>query len=141
MATIASGGNLKTIEQLTWKIVNTITTGSKRVDLVAGSYQKASWKNNRGSGEEIMIKFAKSKIRDWQSLMKCSNSKTQMINIMFRYVQTAKVKILNKVPTTIMYLSQENHCCSVTLPSLNERVEELTSSHEEADYQLLLGYI
>ena len=50
---------------------------------------------------------------------------------MFRYVQTAKVKILR---------SQENHCCSVTLPSQNERVEELTSSHEEADYQLLLGY-
>ena len=145
MATIVSGGNLKTIEQLTWKIVNTITTGCKRVNLVAGSYQKAFWKNsrrkNRGSGEEIMIKFAKNKIRDWQSLMKCSNSKTQMINIMFRYVQTAKVKILNKVPTTIMYLSQENHCCSVTLPSLNERVEELTCSHEEADYQLLLGYI
>ena len=144
MATIVSGGNLKTIEQLTWKIVNTITTGCKRVNLVAGSYQKASWKNsrhkNRGSGEEIMIKSAKSKIRDWQSFMKCSNNKTQMINIMFRYVQTAKVKILNKVRTTIMYLSQENHCCSVTLPSQNERVEELTSSHEEADYQLLLGY-
>ena len=68
MATIVSGGNLKTIEQLTWKIVNTITTGCKRVNLVAGSYQKVSWKNsrrkNRGSGEEIMIKFAKSKIRD-----------------------------------------------------------------------------
>ena len=59
---------------------------------------------------------------------------------MFRYVQTAKVKILNKVRTTIMYLSQENHCCSVTLPSQNESVEGLTSSHEEADYQLLLGY-
>ena len=40
-----------------------------------------------------------------------------------------------------MYLSQENHCCSVTLSSQNERVEELTSSHEEADHQLLLDYI
>ena len=39
-----------------------------------------------------------------------------------------------------MYLSQENHCCSVTLPSQNESIEGLTSSHEEADYQLLLGY-
>ena len=68
MATIFSGGNLKTIEQLTWKIVNTITTGCKRVNLVAGSYQMASWRNsrrkNKGSGEEIMIKFAKSKTRD-----------------------------------------------------------------------------
>ena len=68
MATIASGGNLKTIEQLTWKIVNTIMTGCKRVNIVAQSYQKASWKNsrckNRGSGEEIMIKSAKSKIRN-----------------------------------------------------------------------------
>ena len=59
---------------------------------------------------------------------------------MFWYVQNAKVKILNKVRKTIMYLSQENHRCSVTFPSQNERVEELTSSHEEADYQLLLGY-
>ena len=68
MATIVSGGNLKTVEQLTWKIVNTLTSGCKRVNLVAGSYQKTSWKNsrrkNRGSGEEIMIKFAKSKTRD-----------------------------------------------------------------------------
>ena len=68
MATIVSGGNLKTIEQLTWKIVNTIMTGYKRVNLVAGSYQKSSWKNsrhkNRGSREEIMIKSAKSKILD-----------------------------------------------------------------------------
>ena len=41
---------------------------------------------DRGSEEEIMIKSAKSKIRDWQSFMKCSNNKTQMINITFRYI-------------------------------------------------------
>ena len=68
MAAIFTAGNVKTIEKLTQKIVNTITTGCKRVDLAAGSYPKASWKNstrkNRGSGEEIMIKSAKSKIRD-----------------------------------------------------------------------------
>ena len=110
MATIVSATNLKTIEELIWKIVNTITTGCKRVDLVAGSYQKASWKNstrkNRGSGEKIIIKSAKSKIRDWQSFMKCVNNKTQMINIMFWYIGLAKVTILNKVQTKMMYLSQ-----------------------------------
>ena len=46
--------------------------------------------------------------------------------------------ILNKVRTTIMYLSQENQFCSVTLSSQDERVEELVSSHEEADYGLLV---
>ena len=53
MATIVSAGNLKTIKELTWKIVNIITMGCKCVDLVASSYRKASWKNsmrkNRGS--------------------------------------------------------------------------------------------
>ena len=126
------------------KIVNTKTTGCKLVDLVAASYWKASWKNstrkNRGSGEEIMIKSAKSKIRDWQSFMKCSNNKSQMINIMFRSIQTENLNILNKVRRTIMYLWQENQCCSVTLPSQNKRVEELASSHEEADYWLLVIY-
>ena len=135
---------LETWRQSIRKTENTITTRCKRVDLVAGSYWKTSWKNpthkNRGSGEEIMIKSAKSKIRDWQSFMKCSNNKSQMINIMFKYVQTAKVKILNKVRTKIMYLSQESHCCSVTLPSQNERFDELASNHEETDYQLLVSY-
>ena len=112
MASIATVGNFTTIEELTWKIVNTIPTGCKRVNLVADSYWKGSWKNSprkgRGSGEETMIKSAKSKIRDCQSFVKCSNNKTQMINITFGYIQTAKLKILNKVWTTIMYLSQEN---------------------------------
>ena len=140
MAAIATVGKFTTIEELTWKIVNTIPTGCKRVDLVADNYRKAPWKNStckdRDSGEEIIIKSAKSQIRDWQSFMKCSNSKTQMINIMFRYIQTVRLK--SKVRTTIMYLSQENQCCSVTLSSQNERVEELVSSYEETDYRLLV---
>ena len=59
-----------------------------------------------------------------------------MINIMFKYIQTTKVKILNKVRTTIIYLSQENQCCSLTFSSQNKRAEEIVSSHEEADYRL-----
>ena len=112
MAATVTVGNFTTIEELTWKIVNTIPTGCKRVDLVADSCRKTSWKNStrkkRGSGEEIMIKSAKSKIRDWQSFMKCFNNKTQMIRYMFRYIQTVRIMILNKVRTTIMYQSQEN---------------------------------
>ena len=73
MAAIVTVGNFTTIEELTWKIVNTISMGCKRVDLVAGSYRKTSWKNSmrkkRGSGEEIMTKSAKSKIRDRQAFM------------------------------------------------------------------------
>ena len=144
MAAIVTAGNLKAIEELTWKIVNTITAECKRVDVVAGSYQKSSWKNstrkNRACGEEIIIKSAKNKIKDWQYFMKCSNNKIQMISNMFGYIQIAKVNILNKVRTTIMYLSQESQCCSVTLPSRNKRVEELASSHEETDYRLLTSY-
>ena len=55
MPAIVTAGNLKTIEELTWKIVNTITTRCKHVDLVAGSYRRVSWKDstckNWGSGE------------------------------------------------------------------------------------------
>ena len=65
MAAIFTARNLKTIEELTWKTVNTITAEYKRVDLVAGRYQKASWKKstckNRSSGEEIMINLLKVK--------------------------------------------------------------------------------
>ena len=39
-----------------------------------------------------------------------------------------------------MYFSQESHYCSVTLPSQNERVDELASNREETDYQLLVSY-
>ena len=46
--------------------------------------------------------------------------------------------ILNKVRTTVMYLSQKNQFCSVTLSSQDERVEELVSSCEETDYRLLV---
>ena len=42
MTAIFTARNLKTIEELTWKTVNTITAEYKRVHLVAGSYQKAS---------------------------------------------------------------------------------------------------
>ena len=101
MAAIVTVGHFTKIEELTWKIVNTTLTGCKRINLVADIYRKVSWKNStrkdRGSREDIMVKSAKSTIRDWQSFMKCSNNKTEMINIMFRYIQTAKVKILNKV--------------------------------------------
>ena len=73
MAAIGTVGNFTTIKELTWKIVNTIPTGCKRVDLIAGSYRKPSQKNStrkdRGSGEENMIKSGKSKIRDWQTFM------------------------------------------------------------------------
>lgn len=105
-------GNFTTVEELTRKTVDNIPTGCKRVDFVADSYRKASWKNStrkvRSSGKEIMIKSSKSEIKDWQSFMKCSNDKTQIINIMFRYIQTAKVKVFIKVRTTIMYLAMVN---------------------------------
>ena len=77
-----------------------------------------------------MMKSPKSKNRDWHFFMKCSNNKTQMIRIIFRYIQAAEVKFLNMVQTAVMYLLQENQCCSVTLSSQNERVKELVSSHE-----------
>lgn len=68
MAAIGTVGNFTTIEELTWKIVNTIPTGGKRVDLIADSYRKPSQKNSTrkdsGSGEENMIKSGKNKIRD-----------------------------------------------------------------------------
>ena len=90
MAAIVTVGSFMTTEDLTWKTANTIWTGCKHVNLVGDSYQKTSQEKptykDRGSGEEIMIKSAKIKIRDWQSFMKCSNNKTQMIHIMFRYI-------------------------------------------------------
>ena len=34
MAAVVTAGNLKTIEELSWKIVNTITAGCKAADLL-----------------------------------------------------------------------------------------------------------
>ena len=36
-------------------------------------------------------------------------------------------------------MSQEDQCCSVTVSTQNERREVLVSSHEEADYRLLVS--
>ena len=127
MAAIVTVGNFTTIEELTWKIVNTISMGCKRVDLVVAVIE-------RHLGKTQCVKKEVLEKKSWPNLLKvrsetgkplwCSNNTNQMINILFRSIQTAKLKILNKVRTTIMYLSQENQCCSVTLWSQNERVEK-----------------
>ena len=95
MAAIVTVGNFTTIEELTWKIVNTISMGCKRVDLVAGSYRKTSWKNSmrkkRGSGEEIMTKSAKSKIRDRQAFMMLQQHKSDDQHLVQVY-SNSKVK-------------------------------------------------
>ena len=140
MVAVVTAGNLKTIEELSWKIVNTITAGCKRVDLLEVI------KRHLGKTQRLRIEVLEK--NSWSNLLKVKsdtgstswNALTTKLG-MFGYIQTAKVKILNKVRTRIMYLSQESQCCSVTLPSQNKIAEELASSHKEGDYRLLVSYV
>ena len=57
MAAIVTVGKFAAIEELTWKIVNTIPTGCKRVDLVADNYRKEFWKTQRVKIEALENKL------------------------------------------------------------------------------------
>ena len=131
-----------TFEDLSWKLAKSLPTGFKRIDIVADTYQQNSIKNaeraKRGSSEKLIIKSSKSKIpRNFNNFLSNGENKTRMINLIFETLTEEKVKVLNLLKSTRLYLSNDNTCTLLTL-SDTLVIEDLCSNQEEADTKLVL---
>ena len=141
MASVRTVGIFTTIEELIWKVLNTVPKQIKRVDLLADSYRQISWKNqthdSRGTTGSVIVKSAKTKIRDINIFLRNNSNKSQMIDIFFEWVVEHKLTVLSFLKTTQLYMSKEDWCVLVTAEE-TRLIEELASSHEEADFRLMV---
>ena len=99
----------ETCEQLSWNFVKMVPHEYSRVDLVADTCMKNSIKSSerlkRGVSAKIIITSSKSKIpRDFQMFMMNGENNSRLIQIVFEFIVENKVKLLNALRTTRIYL-------------------------------------
>ena len=123
-----------TFEGLIWKLVKLLPVGYKRVDLVADSYRqvstKGSTRNERGEGtpKKILLKSVKSRTPpDFKQFLAHGDNKSTMLDLIFEYMENNKVKVLNTLKASDLYLSKENSCRHITLSSVTS-VADLTTN-------------
>ena len=131
-----------TFQDLAFKIIKSIPTGYKRVDIVADSYWpnsiKTSERTKRGLSEKILIKSSKAKIpREFSKFLSSSENKKRMIELLFDVFEKNCVKMLNLIKSNKLVISMEDSCRSLTLSAV-EDVQCLTSNQEEADTKIFL---
>ena len=140
MATIRVVGSFSTVEELISRVLSTISRDCGRVDLVADSYREISWKNTtraaRGEGSSTILKLAKMKIRDTNVFLHENKNKSQLIEIFFKWLIDNRRKVLNTLKTTNLYLSAEGSCQRLSISDVSS-IENLISTHEEADFRLM----
>ena len=133
MATIRTMKEIpETFEGLAWQLIKLLPSGYKRVDIVADTYQENSIKSverkDRWDASKILVKSAKSKIpRDFASFLLNNDNKTKMIELIFGTIIKEKLKFLNILPTTEVYLSSYNKCILITLSKTTD-VNDLCSN-------------
>ena len=112
--------------------IKSIPRDHQRLDIVANSYVENSIKTgarfNRGNSERIII---------FHKFMLNGENKRRQIEIMFQYIVDNRIKALNILRCSKIYLSSRNECKSITLSSVSEE-QELTSDLEEADTKVVL---
>ena len=83
MAVIRCVEIFKTIKELIFKILNTISKGCHWVDVVADSYRTVSWKNKtrdvRGEANRTIIKSVETNIFDSREFLNNYN-KTELVD-------------------------------------------------------------
>ena len=129
-------------EDLTWKFMKALPRNYCRVDIVADTYQEISIKsaerNKRGYSEKIFIQSAKSKIpRNFNEFLKNGENKRRMISLMVNVLVENRLRAIEMLQCTKMFISTENSCMKLTE---FEAIEEdgLASNQEEADTKLTL---
>ena len=84
-------------------------------------------RKDRGDASKILVKSAKSKIpRDFVSFLSNNDSKTKMIELIFETIIKEKLKFLNILRTTEVYLFSYNKCTLITL-STTTNINDLCS--------------
>ncbi|KAG1673321.1 Multidrug resistance-associated protein 4 [Nymphon striatum] len=131
-----------TYEDFTWKFLKSMPSGYNRIDIVADTYQdnsiKSGERDKRGSSEKIMIQSATSKApRKFGDFLKNGENKRRLISLMKEVIVTNRLRVLNMLRCTEMYISTENNCTKLTLSSATEEIQ-LSSNQEEVDTKILL---
>ena len=134
----------ETYEDLSWKFLEMLPSGYKRVDIVVDTYQdisiKSTERSKRGSARKIIIRSEKSKIpRNFNEFLKNGENKARMIELIVKVIKQ------NSVSTTLLdseeiFISTDNNCSKVTAESV-ETEHELVSNQEEADTKVVLHSI
>jgi hypothetical protein len=116
-------------------------TQSQRIDVVFDRYQEQSIKNIerqlRGSGSGIVVTSitATQIIRQRKNFLAQISNKTNLIS--FLVSEWKKTKYTGKLGNKILFLTSDENCYRITQNSCQE-MQELRSTHEEADGRLLL---
>ena len=131
----------ETFEDLAARIVKSIPTGFRRVEIIADSYLpnsiKGSERDKRGKANKVLVKSVNSKIpRDFSQFLMCGENKTRMIEIIFQSMKEDRVRVLNTLKTNQLILSAENSRFRISLASVNI-FDALISNHEEADTKVI----
>ena len=130
-----------TFEEFILKFLQSIAKGYHRVDLVADTYRDTSIKNQerekRGISTQILIGSVFSKLPcDINRFLKNNENKTNLINLIFKYVIDNKEIILEMMQTQRIILSGDNECFDVSSTSVIQ--SNLQSNQEEADTKVIL---
>ena len=84
-----------------------------------------------------MIQSATSKVpRNVNDFLKNGENKRRLISLMREVILTNRLRVLNMLRCTEMYISIENNCMKLTLSSVTEI--QLSSNQEEVDTKILL---
>ena len=108
---------------------------------MADSYRTVSWKNKtrdaRGEANRTIMKSVETKTLDSREFLNNNYNKTELVDQIFYWFKINRAKELNNLRITNIYFSKENFCVMLTYSSVRE-VDELTSTHKEADFRLVL---
>ena len=115
--------------------------GSERIDVVFDVYQdqsiKAAERANRRSEDGVAFKqiMPGHKIQNWRRLLACTESKNKLTSFLAENWKDQQKR--EKLGNRVMFVTCGDLCLKLTHDSWQE-VDELKSSHEEADTRLLL---
>ena len=137
----------KTFGELAEKIIDQFPRVS-RIDFITDSYQKSSIKNferkNRGSNKPFLLKGRLTKVpRNWGDFMTNEDNKIQLIQFLLKDWKNSK--FASRLKNKNIYYVNGPTCTRLTsadgLFVEYEEVEELFSTHEEADTKIILHMI
>ena len=89
----------ETYEDLSWKFLEMLPSGYKRVDIVVDTYQdisiKSTERSKRGSARKIIIRSEKSKIpQNFNEFLKIGENKARMIELIVKVIKQNVVTVL-----------------------------------------------
>ncbi|MES9881053.1 MAG: hypothetical protein ABW185_09250 [Sedimenticola sp.] len=128
----------ETSEQM---LTNAFQSGSSsdRIDVVFDVYKESSIKqaerDHRGANDGLSFTtiIATHKIKNWRRLLASSTSKQKLVHFFADDWKEKKARLGDKV----VYVTDEETCYKISRETV-EDVEDLKSTHEEADTRLLL---